>query len=161
MRLGETRIAMGKLDEARAALDASIELTSNNAEQNPDAKWLRAFADDRARQPSAAEDDVHRALGFDNHRTMIETPVYPLLGDGEHDYLLALSYADSDPRDPELATVFFRHFIELAPKHPWRRRFEEHLHDLHAIEFPVSGGAQGQRDRSPSTSTRRPRRSTR
>ncbi len=136
LRLGETRIAMGKLDEARAALDAAIEHASNT--ESTQMLWMRALADDRARQPSAAEDDVHRALGFDSHRTMIETPPYPLLGDGEQDYLLGLSYADSDPRDPELATVYFRHFVELAPKSPWRRRAEEHLHELRTVELPLA-----------------------
>ena len=136
MRLGETRIAMGKLDEARSALDTALDLTEGAA-QTP-ILWLRALADDRARLPAAAEDDVRRALGFDRARSLIEAPSLPLLGDGERDYAYALSYADSDPRDVEEAIVYFRHFLEVAPKSPWRRRAEEHLHDLRASELPLA-----------------------
>jgi tetratricopeptide (TPR) repeat protein len=136
MRLGETRIAMGKLDEARSALDTALDLTEGAA-QTP-ILWLRALADDRARLPGAAEDDVRRALGFDRNRSMIDAPSLPLLGDGERDYALALSFADSDPREVEYATVYFRQFLEVAPKSPWRRRAEEHLHDLRAAELPLA-----------------------
>src|SRR5207248_1627622 len=116
MRLGETRIAMGKLDEAKSALDTALDMTEGAAQAQ--ILWLRAVAYDRARQPSQAEEDVRRALGFDRARGTIELPQYPLLGPGEHDYTLALSYADNDPRDVELALVYFRHFERLAPASP-------------------------------------------
>lgn len=135
MRLGETRIALGKLDEAKAALDTALELTDGISQAQP--LWLRAVAFDRMRQPGAAEDDVKKALGYDRARSMVDTPQLPLLGPGEHEYVLALSYADNDPRDVEYALLYFRRFLKLAPNSPWRKRAEEHLRDLKTIELPL------------------------
>jgi tetratricopeptide (TPR) repeat protein len=135
-RLGETRIALGKLDEAKAALDTAID-TADGA-GSAGALWLRAAAYDRARQPSQAEEDIRRALGYDRTRSLIENPQLPLLGTGEHEYIVALSYADNDPRDVEYALVYFRRFVELAPNSPWRKRADEHLRDLHAMELPLT-----------------------
>ena len=135
-RLGETRIALGKLDEARAALDTAVDIADGSGAAA--ALWMRAAAYDRARQPSQAEEDIRRALGYDRQRSLIEQPQLPLLGAGEHEYLVALSYADNDPRDVELALIYFRRFLEVAPQSPWRKRAEEHVRDLHAIDLPVA-----------------------
>nr|HEX4314595.1 hypothetical protein [Kofleriaceae bacterium] len=143
MRLGETRIAMGKLDEARSALDTALDMT-DGGQQTP-ILWLRALANDRARLPGEAEDDVRRALGFDRTRSLLEVPVLTPLGDGEKEYALGLSYADADPREPELAIVYFRRFVQVAPKSPWRKRADEHLRDLQGVTLPIAvkriGGA--------------------
>ncbi len=139
LRLGEVRIALGKLDEAidslTAASDAS--LGSSGAMLH----WLLAEAYDRARRPGEAQAQVEAALRFDRNLTIIEAPPYPWLGAGEREYLYGIAYA-LPPADyanvvrPEYALLYFRRFLQLAPKSPWRRRAEDHIRELSALALP-------------------------
>lgn len=133
MRLGETRIAMGKLDEAIEALKAASETADPGTQ--PLIQWLLAAAYDRAREPSDAADAVRRAAGGDRSFSTIVNPVFPLLGPGETEYLLGLAYT-AEPARPEYSLVYFRRFLFLAKESPWRKRAEEHVHDLQAAELP-------------------------
>ena len=148
MRLGEVRVAMGKLDEAIAAFDTA------QSEGNASAAvlWLRAGAYDRARQPSKAEEDVRAAMINDRSKSQIDSGELPLLGAGEREFLfgVACQYAEPTPASPgagvESALLYFRRFLVLAPGSPWRRRVEEHVRELSAIPLPetvarVSGNA--------------------
>ncbi|HTR54899.1 MAG TPA: tetratricopeptide repeat protein [Kofleriaceae bacterium] len=140
LRLGEVRIALGKLDEAIGALDTAAETGDSTA---PFTHYLLALAYDRARLPGDAAD--HMIEGFRSERpsfSAIENPIQPLLGVGEREYMLALGYLYAQPR-PEYALLYFRRFIALAPQSPWRRRAEEHLRELAAVELPQTVNRQG------------------
>jgi tetratricopeptide (TPR) repeat protein len=133
MRLGEVRIALGKLDEAIAALTAALEGTDTRHELT---RWLLAAAYDRARKPTEALEQAQIARSYDSQRTYIESPTLPLLGAGDQQYLLGVAYRYATPK-PEYALLYFRQFIKLAPDSPWRRRAEEHVRDLSAMKLPA------------------------
>lgn len=133
MRLGEVRIAMGKLDEAIGALDTALEKGDSGLTALP--HYLLAAAYDRARLPGEAEQQMQIAVNTDPRLTTIENPTFPLLGTGEHEYLMGLAYRYGQPQ-PEYALLYFRRFLKLAPESPWHRRAEEHAHELAAIELP-------------------------
>jgi tetratricopeptide (TPR) repeat protein len=131
MRLGEVRIALGKLDEAIDALTAALDADSSNALT----RWLLATAYDRARRPSEATEHAQMAARFDPSRTHIEHPNLPLIGTDETDYLLGLAYRYATQR-PEYALLYFRRFAKLAPDSPWKRRADDHVRELSAMKFP-------------------------
>ena len=133
MRLGEVRIALGKLDEAIDALHAAIDA---NDGQQALIRWLLATAYDRSRRITEAEHQATIAYGWDqSFSTIVNTP-YPLLGPGESDYLLGLAYGAANPPSPEYALLYFRHFLKIAPDSPWRRRANEHVRDLKPQDWP-------------------------
>jgi tetratricopeptide (TPR) repeat protein len=132
MRLGEVRIALGKLDEAIGALDTAAEVGDVPIGFM---QFLLASAYDRARLPGEAAAAMASGKLGDSSFGSIETPQYPLLGAGEHEYLMALAYLYAQPR-PEYALLYFRRFVVLAPDSPWRRRAEEHLRELSSSELP-------------------------
>jgi tetratricopeptide (TPR) repeat protein len=141
LRLGEVRIAMGKLDEAAAALDAAIDA---GGIQEVFARWLLAGAYDRARQPSEARDAINVVIAKDRVLTTLLNQVLPLVGAGEVEYLTGLAWLADAPagRDdifprPEYAQSYFRRFLQLAPDSPWRRRAEEHLREAQAMDFSL------------------------
>lgn len=143
VRLGEVRIAMGKLDEAIAALESAAEQPDVAL---PLARWLLMGAYDRARKPALAaeagrlaieprpEDGPRRA--GDREMTLLRNPSMPLLGQGEAEYLQALAGAYFDPPRPEQSLVYFRRFLQIAPDSPWRKRAEEHLRELKTADLP-------------------------
>lgn len=134
MRLGEVRIAMGKLDEAIAALGSALEATDGNAQAM--IHFLLAEAYDRARRPGDALLEAAEGVKLDRQLTVLHNPVIPPLGPGEPDYMLALAYGATEPARPELAIAHFRRFVQQAPDSPWRRRAEDHLRDLRSTELP-------------------------
>lgn len=133
MRLGEVRIALGKLDEAIDALSAALESTDTRHELT---RWLLASAYDRARRPTEALEQAQVARAYDSQRTYIESPSLPLLGPGDQQYLLGVAYRYATPK-PEYALLYFRQFIKLAPESPWRRRAEEHVRELSSLKLPA------------------------
>jgi len=142
LRLGEVRIAMGKLDEAIDALTAPAAETPTGY-QGAMLHWLLAEAYDRARRPGEAQAQVELALRYDRNLSTIEAPPYPWLGAGEREYLYGLAYAlppqdDLGAARPEYALLYFRRFVEIAPKSPWRRRADEHVKELTTTSLPLS-----------------------
>ncbi len=133
LRLGEVRIALGKLDEAIDALTAALEATDI---QHHLTRWLLTAAYDRARRPTEATEQAELARKMDPQRTYIEAPVMPHLGAGDQQYLLGVAYRYATPK-PEHALLYFRQFVKLAPDSPWRRRAEEHVRELGNIRFPA------------------------
>ncbi|MFT3693174.1 MAG: tetratricopeptide repeat protein [Kofleriaceae bacterium] len=138
MRLGEVRIALGKLDEAEDALQAALE---KNDGPLGTIHWLLALAYDRARKSTLADEQARAALSFDASFNLIMYPAYPWLGNGEQDYLIGLARMtppslDRDQATPEIALMHFRHFLKVAPDSPWRRRADEHVKELAATAFP-------------------------
>jgi tetratricopeptide (TPR) repeat protein len=151
-RLGETRIAMGKLDEAQTALHSALEMSDGNGQTA--IHWLLAGLYDRARQPSDAEAEVRSAAERDPSYNGLQNPSLPFIGAGEGEYLFGLAYTveidQLHPRRPETALVYFKQFLKLAPQSPWRRRAEEHARDLKIIPLPETlerrGGCTAQFD---------------
>ncbi|MGE0548884.1 MAG: tetratricopeptide repeat protein [Kofleriaceae bacterium] len=141
MRLGETRIAMGKLDEAIASLTAALEITEPPSQ--PMIRWQLAAAYDRARRPAEAMIETRRAAEYDRNYTTLLNPPLPMIGDGEAEYLLGLAYATAEPARAEYALVYFRQFLKLAPASPWRKRADDHLRELKGSELPESIDRRG------------------
>ncbi|HEX8113003.1 MAG TPA: tetratricopeptide repeat protein [Kofleriaceae bacterium] len=146
MRLGEVRIAMGKLDEAIAALGSALETTDGNAQAM--IHFLLAEAYDRARRPGDALAEAADGVKLDHQLAVLHNPVIPLLGAGEADYMLGLAAHSADPARPEYALAYFRRFVQEAPDSPWRKRAEDHLRDLRGVDLPdtVTRGGSAQLD---------------
>ena len=134
MRLGEVRIAMGKLDEAISALTASLE--SVDAPSHQLTRWLLAAAYDRARRPADAREAAQAAAKADIRFLSLRSTNLPLIGAGEIEYMLGLAWESNDPPRPEYALVYFRKFLRLAPESPWRKRAEDHLRELKTTVLP-------------------------
>jgi tetratricopeptide (TPR) repeat protein len=133
LRLGETRIALGKLEEAIDALTSALEAGDIQPHL---ARWLLTLAYDRARRPTEAAEQGELARRGDPQRVYIEAPQLPFLGAGDQQYMLGVAYRYATPM-PEIALLYFREFLRLAPDSPWRRRAEEHVRDLSAMQFPA------------------------
>ena len=138
MRLGEARIALGKLDEAIGALTSAVELEPRNTTM----RWLLAAAYDRARMPSQAAEQLLIGYRDDRYFSTIRTPpLGPYLGEDEGDYLLGLAYgtvteSSLTPPQPELQLAYFQRYLRRAPNSPWRHRAEEHVRELRAVDYP-------------------------
>ncbi|TMQ05443.1 MAG: tetratricopeptide repeat protein, partial [Deltaproteobacteria bacterium] len=133
MRLGEIRIAMGKLDEAIAALRSALE--SSEPAVPAMIHFLLATAYDRARRPADALVEAGEGVKIDHPLATLLNPTLPPLGPGELDYMLALAYT-TEPARPEYTLAYFRRFLKAAPESPWRKRAEDHLRDLKTSELP-------------------------
>jgi hypothetical protein len=140
MRLGEVRMAQGKLEEAIAALVTSVD--APDMPQPALGWWLLSAAYDRSRRSSEAIHAARNGAAYDRDFVHLRSPQLPLLGIGETEYLLGIAYEygheESLPAKPERALVMFRRFVTLAPDSPWRRRAEEHVRDLKSTQFPES-----------------------
>ncbi len=138
MRLGETRIALGKLDEAIGALTTATEIEPRNTTM----RWLLAAAYDRARMPSQAAEQLLLGYRDDRYFSSIRSPqLGPYLGEDEPDYLLGLAFgtiteSPLSPTQPELQLAYFQRYLRHAPNSPWRRRAEEHVKELRAVDYP-------------------------
>lgn len=135
MRLGETRIALGKLDEAIAALGAALE-QSDVTNEWP-VRWLLALAYDRARKPSEAQHYAHDAKRFDPQFYQINSPKLPMLGQGDIEYMQGVANLYALPR-PEYALLYFRRYLAVAGDSPWKRRAEEHIREISAMKLPAN-----------------------
>jgi len=133
LRLGETRIALGKLDEAIDALSAALD---SSDVQHHLTRWLLTAAYDRARRPAEAAEQADLARRMDPQRTYIEAPGLPFLGAADQQYLLGVAYRYG--AKPEYALLYFREFVRLAPDSPWRRRADEHVRDLTNLALPAN-----------------------
>lgn len=133
MRLGEVRIAMGKLEEAIAALESAAE---HSDARTALIRWLLAGAYDRARRPAESIASVRKAMELDRTFSTLRDAALPLLGAGEPDYLQGLAYMASEPPRPDYALIYFRYFLQVAKDSPWRRRAEEHVRELKGAALP-------------------------
>lgn len=134
MRLGETRIALGKLDEAIDALGAALEQSDS---VNDMTRWLLALAYDRARRPSEAQHYAQDAKRYDQSHSLINAPRMPLLGAGDTEYLQGVANLYALPR-PEYALLYFRRFVATAGDSPWKRRAEEHIREISSMKLPAN-----------------------
>jgi len=155
-RLGEVRIAMGKLEEAIAALHSAIEHTDPAAQAI--IRFLLAAAYDRARRPADALFEAGEGLKLDRQLVVLQNPVLPPVSPGDLDYMLGLAYTvdprldaagaasspgavtavpgRQDPARPEYALAYFRKFVKAAPDSQWRKRADDHIRELRTSELP-------------------------
>ncbi|HET9624690.1 MAG TPA: hypothetical protein VFP84_25155 [Kofleriaceae bacterium] len=133
MHLGEVRIALGKLDEAIAALRSSLDANEPGAPAMT--RFLLAEAYDRARRPADAAIEAATAVGLDKSLSLLFNPAMPALGNGDYDYMLGLAFA-VEPARPEFTLAYFRRYARSAPDSPWRKRAEEHIREIKATAFP-------------------------
>jgi tetratricopeptide (TPR) repeat protein len=139
LRLGEVRIAMGKLDEAVGALDTALEMCTSGCDAPLGlVHFMLAVAYDRERRPGDAEHEILAGAQFDRSFGQIQAPQYPLLGAGEADYLQGLAHRYEPTPRIEQALVYFRRFLHAAPDSPWKRRAEEHMRELSALDLPLT-----------------------
>jgi len=133
LRLGEVRIAMGKLDEAISALRSALDNTEQPAQAT--IHFMLAAAYDRARRPADALLEAGEGVKLDRQLLTLQNTVVPPINPGEVDYMLALAYGVEPPR-PEFSLALFRRFVKAAPDSPWRKRADEHIRDLKTSELP-------------------------
>jgi len=144
-RLGEVRIAMGKLDEAIAALHSAVEHTDPVAQAL--IRFLLAAAYDRARRPADALFEAGEGVRLDRQLAVLQNPALPPIGPGDLDYMLGLAYSadlsrtadaprPTDPPRPEYALAYFRRFVKAAPDSQWRKRADDHIRELRTSELP-------------------------
>jgi tetratricopeptide (TPR) repeat protein len=132
LRLGEVRIALGKLREGIDALTASTEATG---ESMPTAlnNWLRALAYDRGRQTALADEAGAAAALADRYLGQLNNQGTPFIHDVERSSLLALGYQYTGRLEVSLA---YHRRIAAAPDGIWTRRAREHIELLEQAAFP-------------------------
>ena len=133
LRLGETRIAMGKLREGLEALAASTEASG---EASPSAlnNWLRTLAYDRGRQTALADEAGAAAALGDRYLSQMNNQGTPFVSPLERYYLLGLGARYTAKL--ELSLAYFRRVFALAPDGMWARRAREHVELLEQAAFP-------------------------
>lgn len=125
-RLGEGYMALGRLEEARAVLEAALAQTPAQTGY-VHAAWALVVAADRARDPEAVQAAAARALNFDRHAILVEAPPGGHVPASERDYYVALA-ADLAGQG-ERALLRFRRYlvaIEGDDEAPWASRAREH-----------------------------------
>ncbi len=124
-RLGETYMALGRLDEAIEALTTAVSSPPTFAPP----RFALAVAYDRAEQPARADEAMRSALRLDPRLAALRTPDrYGLGAAAEQHYYLALAYAHQE-RDEE-ALVHLRHYLHLAGDGLWAARARQHVEAL-------------------------------
>lgn len=133
LRLGEVRIATGKLREGLDALNASTEASG---EPNPSAlnNWLRALAYDRGRQTALADEAGAAAAVSDRYLSQLNNQGTPFIHDVERYSLLALGYRYIGRL--EVALAYHRRVLAAEPDGMWARRAREHIELLEHTAFP-------------------------
>lgn len=132
LRLGETRIALGKLREGLEALHASTEATG----ESPSALnlWLRALAYDRGRQTAQADEAGAAAALADRYLGQMNHQSTPFINDTERYYLLGLGSRYINKL--EISLAYFRRVASADPSGMWSRRAREHVELLEQASFP-------------------------
>jgi tetratricopeptide (TPR) repeat protein len=144
-RLGEVYMALGRLDDALAALDRAAD-KARGTDIAP-VRWLRATALDRARRPAAAADEAAGALRIDPQRLRIPgaSPAQPSAPAEDTFYHAAIAHLASSPEDrdtrvpalpalPERAVLYLREYVRVATNPAWKKRGEEQLAALRELE---------------------------
>jgi len=135
LHLGEVDMALGRLDDAIAALDGALKLARSN--DHPAIHWLRAMAFDRARQPSDAADAADTAIRADPSLSRVLNPALPSAPVEDAFYLAGLAFEAHNelrPASPERALLYFREYLARSGKTPWKKRAEEHLAALQKFD---------------------------
>lgn len=140
LRLGETRVAMGKLREGLEALTASTEATGDAAPTSLN-NWLRALAYDRGRQTALADEAGQAAALTDRYLAQMSNQGTPFIQDLERNYLLGLGSRYTSRLETALA--YFRRVVAAAPDGMWARRAREHVELLEQAMFPEEMKRQG------------------
>jgi tetratricopeptide (TPR) repeat protein len=137
LRLGEVYLAMGRLADAIEVLERASDLATTAA----DVHWTLAVAYDRARRPADAARVAQLALTLDSALVRVAAPVMPYVPSEDLHYFVAFAHDAKD--EPERAILYFREFVRVAPKGPWRQRAVEHLSALEAADLASRAVIQG------------------
>lgn len=132
LRLGETRVALGKLREGLEALQASTEASGDPASAIN--LWLRALAYDRGRQTAQADEAGAAAALADRYLAQLNNQITPFINDTERDNLLGLGSRYIGKLEVSLA--YFRRVATADPGGMWSRRAREHVELLEQAHFP-------------------------
>ncbi len=153
LRLGESYLAAGRLDDAERALTEALADHGRDHE----AAWLRAVALDRKRDLARAEAAADAAQALDPFAVSATSPGRPPpRAPGDREYVLGLAAATPLAREPpELAPVaraviYFRRYLAVAAADsPWRARAQDHLTALAGVDLvarmSLTGGDLGDR----------------
>ncbi|MEZ4362477.1 MAG: hypothetical protein R3B48_19965 [Kofleriaceae bacterium] len=133
LRLGETRVAMGKLREGLEALQTSAE-AANTSSPPVFNRWLRVLAYDRGRQTALADELARSAVLMDRFLRPLTYPDVPFIHAGEQAYLLGIAWQAAGR--PELALAYLRALALERPDDMWRHRVAEHIRLLEQTTFP-------------------------
>src|SRR5690606_1756455 len=87
-------------------------------------------------KPAESIEAVRAAMRTDRTFSLLRSEKYPLLGEGEPEYLQGLAYTAAEQPSPDYALIYFRYFLQVAKESPWRRRAEEHVRELKRSELP-------------------------
>ncbi|HLU67322.1 MAG TPA: tetratricopeptide repeat protein, partial [Kofleriaceae bacterium] len=120
-RLGECYMALGRLDEAREALEQAYRL----AHGDPDIAFALAVVHDRGEESARARDLMTRALERDPgaHKLQESQRVWIPAADVHYHQGLAFLHAGQHGR----ALYHFRRYLAEAGKSPWLARARKHL----------------------------------
>jgi tetratricopeptide (TPR) repeat protein len=130
-RLGEVYMALGRLDEARAALELAIDQSPADPHY-PNAAWTLVIAADRARDPDATRAAAEIALRQDPQRVRVEHPAGGFVPESDAAYYAAVA-ADVAGLS-EQALVRFRGYLAGEPDGPWVGRAREHARALRGFD---------------------------
>jgi tetratricopeptide (TPR) repeat protein len=137
LRLGEVYLAMGRLADAIEVLERASDLATTAA----DIHWTLAVAYDRARRPADAARIAQTALTLDSALVRVSAPVLPYVPAEDVHYFVAFAHDTKD--EPERAILYFREYVRIASRGPWRQRAVDHLAALEAADLATRTTIQG------------------
>ncbi len=133
MRLGEVRIALGKLEAAVAALESA--LNQPDVERSR-VEWLLTLAYDLAGDSSNRDTHAAQALKFGPSFEALTTPQIPWIDPELLDYAVALAFEARGMA--EQALVRFRRLNDATTAFLWQHRAQQHLTKLSSLELPLA-----------------------
>lgn len=132
-RLGETLMALGRLEEAIAQLEVARSMTSLL-----EVRYTLAVALERNEQLFEAKKQLDSIVGQDVHLASLTAPTRLYIPTADRFYYLGLA---SEIRDDRARTaVYFRGYLAAAPRSPWVSRARAHLAE--ATRPAIGAGAE-------------------
>jgi tetratricopeptide (TPR) repeat protein len=131
-RLGALYMALGRLDDAIAALRTAHRQRPYLAA----IEFALAVAYDRDERIAASRRHLRAGLRRDGSLTTLQARNTEYVPASDRFYQLAL--ANRAKGAVPWAIIYFRQFVAEAPKSPWVRRARQHLDDLLAVAAPAT-----------------------
>lgn len=131
-RMGESYMALGRLDEAIEVLGRALAALPSSVE----VIYSLAVALDRAEMGAASRESLAAALRLDSSLSRVQAPELPYAPASDLHYYIGL--AAQAASKPELAIFHFRNFLFEEPKSVWASRVRAHLEALRSLP-PLEG----------------------